>query len=196
MRMVKHPPSTRALARAWFDIGTQSVGGGTSTLFMIRRVLVDRMRWVTAREFTEDWALCQLSPGIHLVAIAGLLGRRIAGLRGVIVSVAAMMVPAAVITAVATAFFSEIAQHPLTIAGLAGIGPVAGGMTIGLALTMARPVLQRGRYAIVDVAVIVASFAILLAGAAQTIVVIVVAAIFGALLLGRERPTSSADLMG
>jgi len=68
---------------------------------------------------------------------------------------------------------------------------VAGGMTIGLALTMARPVLQRGRYAIVDVAVIVAAFAILLAGAAQTIVVIVVAGVFGAVLLGHERPTSS-----
>jgi chromate transport protein ChrA len=101
------------------------------------------------------------------------------------------MVPAAVITAIATALLGEVAQHPLTIAALAGIGPVAGGMTIGLALTMARPVLQRGRWAILDVAVIVAALGVLLAGAAQTIVVIFVAGAFGAALLGRERPTSS-----
>jgi len=191
MPMMKAPPSSRALARAWFDIGTQSVGGGTSTLFMIRRVVVERMGWISLREFTESWALSQLSPGIHLVALAGLLGRQIAGVRGIAVAVTAMMLPAALITAVVTAFFGEIAQHPLTIAALAGIGPVAGGMTIGLALTMARPVLQRGRYAVLDLAVIVTAFALLLTNTAQTIVVIVVAGAFGAILLGRERPTST-----
>ncbi|HEY8730578.1 MAG TPA: chromate transporter [Candidatus Limnocylindria bacterium] len=192
---MKSPPSSRALARAWFDIGTQSVGGGTSTLFMIRRVLVERMGWITLREFTEAWALSQLSPGIHLVALAGLLGRRIAGLRGVLVSVAGMMVPAAVITAVATAFLAGIAQHPLTIAALAGIGPVAGGMTIGFALTLAQPVVRRGRRAILDLAVVAAAFTILLGGFAQTILVIVAAGAFGAALLGRERPTSSGAPM-
>jgi chromate transport protein ChrA len=72
MPIVKPPPSSRTLARAWFDIGTQSVGGGTSTLFMMRRILVERSGWITLREFTEAWALSQLSPGIHLVALAGL----------------------------------------------------------------------------------------------------------------------------
>jgi len=89
----------RELARAWIAVGTQSVGGGTSTLFLIRRLVVERHRWVTARPFTEDWALSQLSPGIHLVALAGLLGDRIAGWRGVVISVAGMMVPAAIVTA-------------------------------------------------------------------------------------------------
>jgi chromate transporter len=190
MPIVKSRPSSRALARAWFDIGTQSVGGGSSTLFLIRRILVERLGWITMREFTEAWALSQLSPGIHIVALAGLLGRTIAGTRGIVVSVAGMMLPAAIITAIATALLGTVAQHPLTIAALAGIGPVAGGMTIGLALIMARPVLQRGGWAILDVAVIVAAFAILLAGVAQTIVVIVAAGAFGAALLGRERPTS------
>jgi chromate transporter len=191
MRIVKSPPSSRDLARAWFDIGTQSVGGGASTLLLIRRILVERNGWVTVRDFTEAWSLSQLSPGIHLVAMAGLLGRRIAGARGVIVSVAGMMVPAAILTALATAFLGTIAQHPLTVAALAGIGPVTGGMTIGLALALARPVLQRGRFAILDVAVIAAASAVLLTGLAQTIVVILAAGAFGAAFLGRERPTSS-----
>jgi chromate transporter len=188
---VKPPPSSRALARAWFDIGTQSVGGGTSTLLMIRRIVVERRGWIAPRDFNEAWALSQLSPGIHLVALAGLLGRQMAGPRGVIVSVAAMMVPAAVLTAIATAFLGEVAQHPLTIAALAGIGPVAAGMTIGLALTLARPVVRHGPFAILDVAVVAAALAILLAGIAQTIVVIFAAGALGAAVLGRERPTST-----
>jgi len=181
----------RELARAWFDISTQSFGGGTSTLFMIRRVLVDRLHWITPREFTESWALCQLSPGIHLVALAGLLGRRIAGGRGVLVSVAGLMVPAAIITAILTAGFAQIARHPLTLAALAGIAPVSGGMAIGLALTTAGAVMQRGRLVIVDVAVIGCAFIFLAASSQLTIAVILAAGLFGALFLGRKRPTSS-----
>lgn len=184
-------PRLRELARAWFTISTQSFGGGTSTLFMIRRILVDRLRWITLREFTEAWALCQLSPGIHLVALAGLLGQRIAGIRGVVVSVVGLMVPAAVITAVLSAGFSEIAQHPLTLAALAGIAPVSAGMAIGLALTTAGSVMQRGRMVAVDVAVIAAAFVVLTATAQLTIAVIVGAGLFGAIFLGRKRPTSS-----
>jgi chromate transport protein ChrA len=114
-----------------------------------------------------------------------------AGLRGVIVSVGGMMVPAAIITAAATAFLGEIAQHPLTIAALAGIGPVAGGMTIGLAFTLLQPVLQRGRYAVLDVAVVIAAFGILIGGYAQSLLVILAGGALGAVFLRRERPTAS-----
>ena len=61
----------RELARIFIAVGTQSVGGGTSTLFLLRRFLVGRERRISEREFTEAWALCQLSPGIHLVAFRG-----------------------------------------------------------------------------------------------------------------------------
>src|SRR6266550_970113 len=99
------------LTRSWVAVGTQSVGGGTSTLLLIRRLAVDRERWMSAREFTEYWALSQLSPGIHLVALAGLIGNRIAGWRGVLVSVAGMMVPAAAGT-IMPATETRTPRHP------------------------------------------------------------------------------------
>jgi len=86
------------LARAWLAVGTQSVGGATSTVLLMRSRIVERTGWLSLREFTETYALAFLSPGIHLVALAGLLGHRLAGLRGLMVSVAGMMVPAGVIT--------------------------------------------------------------------------------------------------
>src|SRR5512133_195417 len=98
------------LAKAWIAVGTQSVGGGPSTLFLIRRFILERHAWVTTREFTEAWALSQLSPGIHLVALAGVLGHRIAGWRGIAVSVAGMMVPAGAVTAVMTAAYGLFAD--------------------------------------------------------------------------------------
>lgn len=180
----------RQLAKAWFDVGTQSVGGGTSTLSLIRRIVVERHAWLTLREFNEAWALSQLSPGIHLVALAGMLGQRIAGIAGVLVSVGGMMIPAAVITALMTAAYGTISESALAHAALAGMGPATGGMTLAQALLLTRDVRQRGRRVIGDVAVVVVAFALLAFTGVSPIAVIVAGSAFGAVALRRERPTS------
>jgi chromate transporter len=180
----------RELAKIFIAVGTQSVGGGPSTLFLLRRFLVERHRLVSEREFNEAWALCQLSPGIHLVALAGLLGQRIAGRSGVAVAVLGMMVPAAIITGAMTAAYDAVADHPLAHAALAGMAPATGGMTIGLAIVLVRGARRHGPRAIVDLALVVAAFAVLLLTTISSVVVIVAAATFGAFVMGRERPTS------
>src|SRR3990170_851565 len=186
----------RELAKIFIAVGTQSVGGGASTLLLLRRFLVERQRLISEREYNEAWALCQLSPGIHIVALAGLLGQRIAGWRGVIVAVLGMMVPAAIITVAMTAAYGVIADHPLAHAALAGIAPATGGMTIGLAIVLVRGARRHGPRAVVDVALVIIAFAVLLLTTISSILVIVAAATFGSLVLGRERPTSREGANG
>jgi chromate transporter len=186
----------RELAKIFLAVGTQSVGGGTSTLLLLRRFLVEREHRLSDREFTEAWALCQLSPGIHLVALAGLIGQRIAGPRGVLVAVAGMMAPAAVITVAMTAAYGLIADQPLARAALAGMAPATGGMTLGLAIILARSARRHGRRVVIDIAVVIVAFALLLLTSVSSVVVILAAAAFGALFLGRERPTSPEGASG
>jgi chromate transporter len=184
------------LGRAWVAVGTQSVGGGTSTLLLIRRLAVERAGWMSAREFGEAWALSQLSPGIHLVALAGLIGRRVAGWRGVLVSVAGMMIPASAITVALTAGYASIADSALARAALAGIAPVTGGMTIAAAGLLVQAAARHGRaHLAIDLAV--ASVAVLIAAltAIPPLAAIVGAGVIGAIALGRERPTSRAAPM-
>jgi chromate transporter len=179
----------RELAKIFIAVGTQSVGGGSSTLLLLRRFLVERRRLIGERDFTEAWVLCQLSPGIHLVALAGLLGQRIAGWRGVVVAVSGMMVPAAIITAAMTAAYGAIADQPVARAALAGMAPATGGMTLGLAFILLRGARRHGR-AVVDIALVAVAFAVLMVTTISSVLVIVCAATLGALFLGRERPTS------
>ena len=93
---------------------------------------------MSPREFGEAWALSQLSPGIHLVALAGLIGRRVAGWRGVAAAVAGMMIPAAAITVALTAAYGLVAESPLALAALAGLAPATGGMTIATAALLVK----------------------------------------------------------
>ena len=172
--------------RTWLAIGTQSIGGGSSTLYLMRLLLVERQRWMTAREFLEDWALSRLSPGIHLIALAGLLGRRVDGARGVVLSVAGMMVPAGIITAAMTAGYDLVRDEPLVRSALAGMGPVSVGLTLGVTYALARTAVRQGKRAIVDWSVVVVSAAI---GSVLTspVLLIVAGALFGAVALGHER---------
>ncbi len=185
------------LTRSWIAVGTQSVGGGTSTLLLIRRLAVERERWLSGREFGEAWALSQLSPGIHLVALAGLIGRRAAGWRGAAAAVLGMMIPAGAITIALTAAYGSIANAAFARAALAGVGPITGGMTVATALLLIRSTARRGRVHIsIDVAVSAVAFVAALAFAIPTVAAIAAGGVIGAFALGREPPTSRQTPMG
>ncbi|MDO8562249.1 MAG: chromate transporter [Candidatus Limnocylindria bacterium] len=187
------PYSAGRLARTFFAAGSQSLGGGPSTLYLMRLYLVERFHWVTAREFLEDWALSRVSPGIHLVANAGLLGRRVDGLRGVAVATASLVVPAAIIATFITAGYDLVRDQPLVRAALAGIEPVTLGLTVGMNLTLVRATVRRGRRAGVDwLAYALAALAGLVFPSA-TVMIILAGFVGGALFLGHEPPRADPE---
>jgi len=181
------------LARAWIVVGTQSIGGGTSTLFLMRREMVERHPWLTPRQFLEDYALSKMSLGINLIALAGLIGRRVAGGRGVAVSVFGLLVPAGAITLALTFGYTIVRDSELVRAALTGVGPVAVGMTAGIAFTFVRQSVRRGRRAAIDYACAGVAFAAGLLLGASPALVILSGALGGALLLRGESSRASGD---
>lgn len=169
------------------------MGGGASTLFLMRRELVDRRGWLSVRDFLEDWALCKLSPGINLIALTALVGTRLAGTRGLVVSVLAMLLPAGVITAAMTAGYGEAREHPLVVAALAGAGPVSAGMAGGVAISFARQAVRRGWRASVDWTYLVLVVAAGLFTGVHTLAVIAIGLAVGALVLRGETTRASGD---
>ncbi len=181
------------LARAWLVIGTQSVGGGASSLYLMRRELVERRGWLSHREFLEDWALSKLSLGINLIALTGLEGQRVGGPRGVAVALVAFLVPSGVITALMTAGYAVVRDDAVVRAALAGAGPVIAGMTIGVAYTFATQAVRRGWRGVIDRAYAVAVAGVGLLGAVTPIVVIGAGIVVGLVALRGEPRRAGAD---
>jgi len=172
--------------KAWFVTGTQSVGGGASTLYLMRSILV-RRGWITDREFLQEWTLSRLSPGNHLTALAALLGQRIGGRRGVVLALVGLLIPSGIITIALTGGFGFIRNDPAVESALAGVGPVTIGMMLGITAYLLRSVMNPLSIALAaDVvlfgAAIVAGF--LIPGA--TIAIIIVGALLGTIFLGRD----------
>jgi chromate transport protein ChrA len=177
----RHPTAFQQL-KAWFVTGTQSVGGGASTLYLMRSIMVSRS-WLTEREFMQEWTLSRLSPGNHLTALAALLGQRI----GIVIALGGLLIPSGLITIALTGGFGVIRDDPAVQSALAGVAPVTIGMMLGITAILLRSVLNPVSPALVAdallfVAAVVAGFAV----PGATIIVIVTGALLGVMFLGRD----------
>ena len=141
MQSSLEPPSLVLLLRVWLSVGLQSFGGGATTLFLIRRAVVDEQNWLDDAEFSRINALCHVTPGINLIALTVLIGRRVRGWTGVWVSLAGLLLPAALITVLLTAGYARVRELPDARAALRGIVPATVGLGLLTAERLARPLL-------------------------------------------------------
>lgn len=135
-------PSLWLVLWVWFLLGLQSFGGGMATLYLIQRTTVERYRWLTAAEFSRDWALCQAAPGINLLCMTILIGRKVAGLPGALAAMVGLLLPSVSITIVMIALYADLRDLPLIQAALHGIVPATVGLGLLLTTNMARPLLK------------------------------------------------------
>src|SRR6266566_945527 len=108
MKLQEPGPGKWQLFRIWASIGLQSFGGGATTTLLIQRAFIEKHRWLSIEEFMHLWNLCILTPGINLVALTVLIGRKLGGAWGIVVSLAGLLLPSATITCLITVGFSSI----------------------------------------------------------------------------------------
>jgi chromate transporter len=73
-----------------------AVGGANAAIPEMHRIAVDVQHWLTDKQFTDVFAISQLSPGPN-VLIVTLIGYSVAGIAGALVATLAMCVPTAVL---------------------------------------------------------------------------------------------------
>lgn len=139
------PPSLALLLRVWLLVSIQSFGGGPVTLALIQRAVVEQHGWLTEAEFTRAWALVQLAPGINLLALTILIGRKARGAAGIAVSLCGLLFPSAFLAILITAFFARIQHSPLALAALHGLIPATVGLGLLTGLKIVRPLLAESR---------------------------------------------------
>ncbi|PYS51696.1 MAG: hypothetical protein DMG13_18190 [Acidobacteria bacterium] len=126
----------------WAVIGAQSFGGGSATLYLIRREAVERHGWLTDDDFSRYWGICQIEPGINILGLVSLIGWRLAGAPGALLSVCGLLLPSAGITVGLTSIYASVREVPVVRAAIAGVVPATVGLGLLLAFTMVRPLLK------------------------------------------------------
>ena len=121
------------LVFAW--ISMQSFGGA---LAIIERTIVQRKRWLEAKEFVGLYAISQVLPGPTGISFCVLLGDRFFGVRGAAAAVGGfLLLPSFLILSVAALFLQF--QHVAQVQGaLHGMGAASVGLIVSTAARMAR----------------------------------------------------------
>lgn len=134
------PNSLWALYLGFLSIGARSFGG---VLPWAHRVLVEERRWIAPSDFAEVLALCQFLPGPNVGNVSVVLGRRWFGARGAVVAFLGLMALPLVWVFALGVLYSGYAGVPAVKAVVTGVGIAGGGLFIGTALKLARPILRR-----------------------------------------------------
>src|SRR5262245_8712030 len=112
--------SLRDVVVQWARIGCTGFGGPPTHIALLRKLCVERRGWLSAAEFEDAVATCNLLPGPASTQLAIFCAWRVAGPAGAIVGGAAFIVPGLVLILGLAAIFLA-ASPPLWVLG-AGAG--------------------------------------------------------------------------
>lgn len=134
------PPSLIQLFLVFAGIALSGFGG---VLPFARRTLVEQRRWMTAEEFNDAFAICQMLPGPNVVNMAAVFGSRIHGLAGAVMAFLGMLGPPFVIVIVLALIYARIGEAEVLRRMLSGISAVGVGLFVATALKMAAPLAKQ-----------------------------------------------------
>jgi len=125
-------PTLGRVAALFGAIGALTFGGGLTMIALMQEHVVDRLHWLTPREFVDGLALGQLTPGPVLM-IAAYVGYKVLGVGGAIVAATASFLPSFLLMLGLLPVFDRIRNLAWARAVMQGLVPgVIGVMAIAL----------------------------------------------------------------
>ena len=152
--------------REWGRIGVVGFGGPPAHVALLRDLVVERRRWIDAKEFEDANAACGLLPGPASTQLAIYCAQRVAGLTGAVVGGLAFIVPGLILILVLAA--ASLGESPPS--WLIALAAGAGGAVVAV-VVQAGVVLGKSSLAGLRGARLWRSVAYVVVAAAATVVV-------------------------
>ena len=174
-----------------FQLSAFTFGGGFVIIPLIRKKFVEQMGWIEEEEMLDLAAIVQSSPGAIAVNISILVGYRVAGIPGALLTVLGAVTPPLVIISVISLFYAAFRDH--VFVNMAMCGMLAGVATVILdvVLRLAKDIFRQKR--VLPVLILAGAFVANRFLNVNIIVIILVCATFGVLdLMRRQRSAKGA----
>ena len=114
-----------------------AVGGANAAVPEMHRLAVETYHWMTDRQFTDMFAIAQLSPGPNVIIVT-LIGYHVAGITGALVATAAMCGPTCIAAYYIGRVWEKFRDAPWRIAIQTGLVPISVGLLAASAFILTR----------------------------------------------------------
>ncbi|NLZ81315.1 MAG: chromate transporter [Clostridiales bacterium] len=120
-----------------FYLSAFTFGGGFVIIPLMKKKFVDDLKWIEEEEMLNLAAIAQSSPGAVAVNAAILLGYRVAGILGALVTIIGTVLPPFIIISIISLFYTAFRENIV-------VNAVLKGMQAGVAAVIADVVLDLG----------------------------------------------------
>jgi chromate transporter len=135
----------RQVVLQWGRIGCTGFGGPPAHIALLRRCCVDQHGWITAQDFEDGVAACNLLPGPASTQLAIFCAWQVAGPAGAIVGGIAFIVPGLVLILGLAALFLAASPPTWVLALGAGAGSAVAAVAVYSGVSLVAPSWRRAR---------------------------------------------------
>jgi len=166
----------RTLFLSTFTLSTFTFGGGYVIVPLMQKRFVNELKWIDEEEMLDLVAIAQSAPGPIAVNASIIIGYRMAGIRGALLSVLGTSLPPLIIISIVSYFYLAFRDNPIVNAVLFGMQAGVAAVIVNVVITMVNGITKDKKT--LPIVVMVLSF---LAAAFTSINIVVILFICGAI---------------
>lgn len=162
-----------------FSLSAFTFGGGFVIIPLMRKKFVEDLSWIDEQEMLDLTAIAQSSPGAIAVNASILIGYRLDGFRGALITVFGTVLPPLIILSVISLFYTAFRDSLIVSYVLRGMQAGVAAVITDVVLTMSADILKEHR--IQPVIILIAAFIAAAILDVNVILIILVCGVIGAL---------------
>ena len=124
-----------------FTLSAFTFGGGFVIIPLMRKKFVEQLHWIDEEEMMDLTAIAQSSPGAIAVNASILVGYRVAGVPGALVTVLGTVLPPLIILSIISFFYTAFRDNRIVALVMRGMQAGVAAVICDVVLTMGRSVL-------------------------------------------------------
>lgn len=178
MKKISNQKYTR-LFLATFKLSACTFGGGFVIIPLMRKKFVEELQWIEEQEMLDLTAIAQSSPGAIAVNASILVGYRVAGIPGALLTVLGTILPPLIIISVISLCYQSFRDNAFVTMAMSGMLCGVAAVIFDVVVNMAKLLFQQKR--ILPVLVLLVSFAAVRFFELNMIIVLLICGMIGAL---------------
>ena len=148
--------SFRSIVLTFSGLSVTLFGGGYVVIPAMHEIFVDKLQWLTSKEFVDGIALGQITPGPIFIS-AAFIGYKVQGFWGALIATISIFLPAGFIMIISSKFLGFFKNSPLVKAVFKGLRPAVIGMIFSASVTMGKGIDPSWLAAVIFISVLVLS---------------------------------------
>ncbi len=128
-----------------FSLSAFTFGGGFVIIPLMRKKFVEELSWIDEQEMLDLTAIAQSSPGAIAVNASILIGYRLDGFRGALITVLGTVLPPLIILSVISLFYTAFRDSLIVGYVLRGMQAGVAAVITDVVLTMTSDILKEHR---------------------------------------------------